>query len=131
MVRQRMLKWVAQVATIGKKVQVESLIRKHTADWYDRKGKCDCKSSVCCCKLAKRWQDDMFEDLTFGDVKDDPAPTIRRTVAAFKVAKSVAVVAQRAVAKMRLQQQKQETGYKNDHEENSSISIVLSPANQL
>jgi len=131
-VRQRMLKWVAQVATIGKKVQVESLIRKHTADWYDRKGNCRCgrESSVCCCKLAKRWQDDIFEDLTFGDVKDDPAPTIRRTVAAFKVAKSVAVAAQRAVAKKRLQQQKQETGYKNDHE-NSSISIVLSPANQL
>ena len=98
MVRQRMLKWVAQVATTGKRVQVESLIRKHTADWYDRKGDCRCESSVCCCKLAKRWQDGMFEDLTFGDVKDDPAPKIRRTVTAFKAAKSVAVVAQRAVA---------------------------------
>ena len=50
--------------------------------------------------MAKRWQDDVFEDLTFGDVKHDPAPKLRRTVTALKVAirKSDAIVAQRAVA---------------------------------
>ena len=91
-----MLEWVARVATEGKRVQVEAMIRKHTAVRFSSEGTCRCNrpKGECCCKLAKRWDSmEQFEDLTFGDKQDNPAPMLRKMA-------TVKMATRRAVAGM-------------------------------
>ena len=97
-----MMEWVARVATEGKRVQVEAMIRKHTAVRFSNEGKCRCNrpKGECYCNLAKRWDSkQQFEDLTFGDKQDDPAPMLRK-MATVKMKAAKFIATRRAVPEM-------------------------------
>ena len=91
MVRQRLLKWLAKVATSEKGQEVEAFIRKHSAEWYLTNTKCTCKfggAEGCCCKVAMGWEEDGFEDYTFGGITQNPS--VRKLFKEVHQAKSIA-----------------------------------------
>ena len=99
-----MLEWVTRVATEGKRVQVEAMIRKHTAVRFSSEGTCCCNrpKGECCCthNLGKRWDSmQQFEDLTFGDKQDDPAPMLRK-MATVKMKAAKFIATRRAAPEM-------------------------------
>jgi len=63
-VRQRLIKWVANIATADKKALVKQLIHRHTVNWYRENAECTCcglGEAKCMCASTNCWDEEKFE----------------------------------------------------------------------